>query len=56
MKEKMKDRSSILLFVVTLTFGIAPFITPPFSGYDPSIFPVVVARPFIQPAGFQSGR
>jgi hypothetical protein len=48
----MKDRSSILLFVVTLTFGIAPFITPPFSGYDPSIFPVVVARPFIQPAGY----
>ncbi len=52
MKEKMKDRSSVLLFVVTLTFGIAPFITPPFSGYDPSVFPVLVARPFIQPAGY----
>jgi hypothetical protein len=52
MKEYMKDRSSVLLFVVTMTFGIAPFVTPPFAGYDPSIFPVIVARPFIQPAGY----
>ena len=48
----MKDLSPWLLLVVTLTFGIAPFVTPPFTGYDPSIFPVFVARPFIQPAGY----
>lgn len=48
----MKDLSPWLLLVVTLTFGIAPFVTPPFTGYDPAIFPVFVARPFIQPAGY----
>ena len=33
-------------------FGIAPFVTPPFTGYDPAIFPVNIPRPAIQPAGY----
>jgi hypothetical protein len=37
---------------VTIAFGIAPFVTPPFTGYDPSLFPVQIGRPAIQPAGY----
>ena len=45
-------RKAIVLLIATLAFGIAPFITPPFTGYDPSLFPVRVERPSIQPAGY----
>lgn len=41
-----------LLVAATLAFGIAPFVTPPFTGYDPSLFPVRIERPSIQPAGY----
>ena len=41
-----------LLALVTLAFGIAPALTPPFTGYDPAMFPVRVDRPSIQPAGY----
>ena len=27
-------------------------MTPPFRGYDPAMFPVAIARPAIQPAGY----
>lgn len=47
----MNARASILL-LATLAFGIAPFLTPPFTGYDPSRFPVAIERPAIQPAGY----
>jgi hypothetical protein len=47
----MKLRALILL-LVTLAFGAAPFVTPPFTGYDPAIFPVRIDRPSIQPAGY----
>jgi hypothetical protein len=43
---------AILLVAVTVAFGIAPFVTKPFTGYDPSLFPVQIARPSIQPAGY----
>jgi hypothetical protein len=43
---------AILLLVATMAFGAAPFVTPPFRGYDPGIFPVEILRPSIQPAGF----
>ena len=43
---------SLVLLVFTLAFGAAPFLTPPFTGYDPQIFPVVIDRPSIQPAGY----
>lgn len=41
-----------LLALATLAFGIAPALTPPFTGYDPAMFPVVIERPSIQPAGY----
>lgn len=43
---------AVLLLIATIGFGVAPFVTPPFTGYDPGIFPVNNARPSIQPAGF----
>jgi hypothetical protein len=43
---------ALLLFVVTLAFGVAPFVTPPFTGFDPGQFPVRIDRPSIQPAGY----
>jgi hypothetical protein len=41
-----------LLALATLAFGIAPQLTPPFTGYDPGMFPVRIERPSIQPAGY----
>lgn len=46
---------ALILLAATLAFGVAPFITPPFTGYDPGIFPVEIARPSIQPAGYAFG-
>lgn len=43
---------AILLILATLAFGVAPFVTPPFTGYDPSDFPVQIANPAVQPAGY----
>ncbi len=43
---------SLILLIATLAFVLAPALTPPFMGYDPGLFPVVIARPSIQPAGF----
>lgn len=43
---------AFLLLIVTLGFGAAPFVTEPFRGYDPAMFPVLIARPSIQPAGY----
>lgn len=50
----MKARAALLL-LVTLAFGAAPFLTPPFRGYDPALFPVQIGRPSIQPAGYAFG-
>ncbi len=41
-----------LLGLATLAFGIAPALTPPFTGYDPAVFPFRIVRPSIQPAGY----
>ena len=41
-----------LLALATLAFGLAPVLTPPFTGYDPGLFPVRIDRPSIQPAGY----
>jgi hypothetical protein len=48
----MKNASALILLVATLAFGVAPFVTPPFTGYDPAMFPVYIVRPSIQPAGY----
>lgn len=43
---------AILLLVAVAVFGLAPLVTPPFTGYDPAQFPVPIDRPSIQPAGY----
>ncbi len=43
---------AVILLLATLAFGVAPFVTPPFTGYDPGMFPVRIERPSIQPAGY----
>jgi hypothetical protein len=48
----MMNKNALILLAATLAFAVAPFVTPPFTGYDPSIFPVRVERPSIQPAGY----
>lgn len=41
-----------LVVAAAVAFLIAPFVSPPFTGYDPAMFPVVIERPLIQPAGY----
>jgi hypothetical protein len=48
----MSRLPALILLLATIAFGIAPFVTPPFTGYDPSLFPVKIGRPAIQPAGY----
>lgn len=43
---------AVILLLATLAFGVAPFVTPPFTGYDPDMFHVRIERPAIQPAGY----
>jgi len=43
---------ALLLVLATLAFAVAPFVTSPFSGYDPAQFPVPIERAAIQPAGY----
>lgn len=43
---------ALILLLATIAFGVAPFVTPPFTGYDPALFPVPIERPAIQPAGY----
>jgi hypothetical protein len=44
-----------ITLLATIAFFVAPFVTPPFAGYDPGMFPVEIARPSIQPAGYAFG-
>lgn len=43
---------ALILALATLAFAVAPLITPPFTGYEPGQFPVEIARPAVQPAGY----
>jgi hypothetical protein len=43
---------ALFLLAATVAFAAAPFVTPPFTGYEPGMFPVEIARPSIQPAGY----
>ncbi|GLS87339.1 seryl-tRNA synthetase [Cypionkella aquatica] len=40
------------LLLATLAFAVAPAFTPSFRGYDPATFPVQIAQPSVQPAGY----
>lgn len=48
----MSRLPALILLLVTIAFGLAPLVTPPFTGYDPALFPVQIGRPAIQPAGY----
>ena len=41
-----------VLLLTTIAFVLAPAFTPAFRGYDPTLFPVRIDRPAIQPAGY----
>ena len=41
-----------LVLAAAVAFFVAPFVSPPFTGYAPGMFPVVIDRPYIQPAGY----
>lgn len=43
---------ALLIVLATAAFIAAPAATPPFTGYDPGLFPVRIDRPSIQPAGY----
>lgn len=48
----MMKTNALILALATLAFGLAPILGPAFSGYDPSLLPVRIDRPSIQPAGY----
>ena len=48
----MMKTNALILLIATVTFVAAPFVTPPFTGYDPAQFRVFIERPSIQPAGY----
>ena len=48
----MSRPAALILLLATIAFGLAPLVTPPFTGYDPALFPVDIGRPAIQPAGY----
>ncbi|NHB78171.1 hypothetical protein [Rhodobacter calidifons] len=48
----MPRPAPLILLLATIAFGLAPLVTPPFTGYDPALFPVDIGRPAIQPAGY----
>jgi hypothetical protein len=43
---------AIAVLLATLAFVTAPLYTPPFMGFDPGQFPVPLADPAVQPAGY----
>ncbi len=48
----MTHLKPLLVLLTAVTFGLSPLITSPFGGYDASYFPVQIAQPAIQPAGY----
>jgi hypothetical protein len=52
MEPAMNRTVALILLLVSLAFAVAPFVTPPFTGYEPGQFPVAIPDPAIQPAGY----
>jgi hypothetical protein len=48
----MKHMLAFATLLVTLTFGIAPAITEPFTGFRPDQLPIPQIDPPVQPAGY----
>lgn len=45
-------KTAFLLLLTTLAFAVAPYLSAPFTGFDPAAFPVQIERPAVQPAGY----
>lgn len=45
-------KTAALILLATLAFAVAPYLSAPFTGYDPAAFPVRIERPAVQPAGY----
>lgn len=45
-------KTAFLILLATLAFAVAPYLSAPFTGYDPAVFPVRIERPAVQPAGY----
>lgn len=43
---------AVLVLVATLAFVVSPFVSQPFTGFDPAQLPIPVDDPPIQPAGY----
>ncbi|WP_439138909.1 hypothetical protein [Roseicyclus sp.] len=43
---------AVLVLVATIAFVLSPFLSQPFTGFDPAQMPIPVTRPPIQPAGY----
>ena len=43
---------AVLVLVATIAFVLSPFLSQPFTGFDPAQMPIPVERPPIQPAGY----
>mgnify|MGYP000601479873 CR=1 FL=1 len=43
---------AIAVFLATIAFALSPFLTIGFGGFTQSQFPVVIANPPVQPAGY----
>jgi hypothetical protein len=48
----MKQLAPVLTLIATALFLLSPFVTPPFTGFDPTRFPVPQVNPPVQPAGY----
>lgn len=43
---------AVLVLVATIAFVLSPFLSQPFTGFDPAQMPIPVVRAPIQPAGY----
>lgn len=43
---------AVFLLCLAILFALTPLMLPSFDGYDPEDFPVQIARPSVQPAGY----
>jgi hypothetical protein len=43
---------AVLVFLVSVTFALSPFVSPEFGGFDPNRYPVPQIDPAVQPAGW----
>lgn len=48
----MQNKLPFLTLLATALFLVSPFVTDPFTGFDPARFPVPQFNPPVQPAGY----